>query len=146
MSMKSKPSFVIVGLSLAGLWVGSFGSIGTLGFWASNGAWAQAGTCVGDCDHDGTITVDELIAAVNVVLGTLPADRCPAFGAGGEVTIAELTLAVNNALAGCTAAGNRAPTAGALSFNADASTPYVEKQLIGSDPDNDTITYELIGD
>src|SRR5262249_52202230 len=28
----------------------------------------------------------------------------------------------------------------------DASTPYVEKQLIGTDPDNDPITYELIAD
>jgi hypothetical protein len=40
--------------------------------------------------------------------------------------------------------GNQAPKASDLSFQASANpTPYVEKQLEGSDPDRDAIVYEL---
>lgn len=42
--------------------------------------------------------------------------------------------------------GNRAPNASNLSFQASTNpTPYVEKQLEGSDPDHDAIVYELTG-
>jgi hypothetical protein len=139
MSMKSKLSFLIVTLTLSVFWAGSS---------TSNGAWAQAGTCVGDCNHDDRITVNEIITGVNVILGTLPLETCPALdrGADGTVTVGDLIVVVNNALAGCGSTGNHAPQASDVSFNADTSTPYIEKQLIGSDPDNDTITYELIAD
>ncbi len=39
---------------------------------------------------------------------------------------------------------NRAPYAAALSRQLDLTIPYVKQQLIGNDPDYDTLTYELI--
>lgn len=115
---------------------------------AGGRAWAQSGACVGDCDSDNTVTVAELITGVNIVLGTLRLDKCPNFdlSSNGAVSIDELVVGVNNALAGCGSHGNRAPQASDVSLSADTSTPYVEKQLIGHDPDHDTITYELIAD
>jgi hypothetical protein len=60
--------------------------------------------CVGDCNRDGAVTVDELLTGVNIALGNLPIDRCTAFdtNADGAVTIDELLTAVNNALGICT--------------------------------------------
>ena len=40
-------------------------------------------------------------------------------------------------------AGNRPPVASAISLRADAAIPYVEQQLIGTDPDKDTVSYIL---
>jgi len=55
---------------------------------------------VGDCDQDGSVTVDELVVGVNIALGESPVADCPSFDADGDgqVTIDELTLGVNNAL------------------------------------------------
>ena len=119
-------------------------SIIGVGSWAGS-ACAQ---CVGDCNGDGAVTVDELITGVNIALGTLPLSRCSKFDTSGDgaVSINELIVGVNNAVAGCASQGNRAPQASDVSLSADASVPYVEKQLIGHDPDNDTITYELVAD
>ena len=39
---------------------------------------------------------------------------------------------------------NHKPTANAISLSVASSIPYVEQQLSGSDPDGDTITYELM--
>lgn len=59
--------------------------------------------CVGDCDADGDVTVDELITGVSIALGAAPLARCDAFDTddGGAVTVDELLQAVNNALLGC---------------------------------------------
>ena len=59
--------------------------------------------CVGDCNGDGTVTVDELLAAVNIALGTSPVEQCVAFDANGDgaVTVNEILAGVNNALNGC---------------------------------------------
>ena len=132
-----QPLLLIVALMLSVFCVGS---------WTENRAWAQVGTCTGDCNHDDRVAVDELVTGVNMALGTMPLDRCPDLDADGDddVAVAELIAAVNNALGGCGSHANRAPQASELSFSADTATPYLEKQLIGSDPDNDTITYELI--
>lgn len=114
----------------------------------SAGAWAQEGSCAGDCDRNEEVTVDELVTGVNIALDALPIDRCRALDLSGDdqVTVDELLVAVGSAMKGCGAPPNRAPQASAVSFGADTATPYVEKQLIGSDPDNDTITYELADD
>jgi hypothetical protein len=60
--------------------------------------------CVGDCDSNGAVTVNELIMLVNIALGNLPLSACPA-GAdacvGGEVCINSIIVAINNALFGC---------------------------------------------
>jgi hypothetical protein len=59
--------------------------------------------CLGDCNDDGVVTVDELITGVNIALGTLELDVCGEFdgNADATVTVDELITAVNNALTGC---------------------------------------------
>lgn len=64
---------------------------------------AGAGSCAGDCNRDGAVTVDELIVGVSIALGTVPAAQCPAMDTSGEgqVTVDELIAAVTMALVGC---------------------------------------------
>ena len=134
-----QPSLLVIALMF---------SLFSVGPWGEDGAWAQTGTCAGDCNHDNRVTVDELVRGVNMALGTMPVDGCPDLDPDGddEVTVAELVAAVNNSLAECGSPANHAPQASDVSFSAEAATAYVEKQLIGSDADHDTITYELITD
>ncbi len=63
----------------------------------------QVAVCVGDCNGDGTVSVDELITGVTIALGTQPLEACLSLDAGddGRVTIDDLIVAVNNALKGC---------------------------------------------
>lgn len=63
----------------------------------------NAAGCPGDCNRDGVVTVDEILSGVNIALGTLPMEVCPASDAdgNGSVTVDELLLAVNHALNGC---------------------------------------------
>ncbi len=60
--------------------------------------------CVGDCNANGEVTVDELIQGVNIALGNAAASQCVPFDASGDgdVTINEIIAGVNNLLAGCT--------------------------------------------
>jgi len=60
-------------------------------------------TCTGDCNHDGMVTVDELIKGVNIALGTAAIDSCVEMDANddGAVTVNELIAAVNGALNDC---------------------------------------------
>jgi YVTN family beta-propeller protein/cysteine-rich repeat protein len=60
--------------------------------------------CVGDCNADGRVTIDELIVGVNIVLGAVPTERCAVFAASdgaAVVTVSTLISAVNDALDGC---------------------------------------------
>ena len=61
--------------------------------------------CVGDCNGDGEVTVNELITMVNIALGTSPVSACMAGDANGdgEITVNEIVAGVNNALNGCPA-------------------------------------------
>jgi len=72
----------------------------TLALITATGARAQA--CIGDCDGDGTVTVDEVVRGINITLGEAT-ESCPAFDADtdGVVTIDELVAGVNNVLTGC---------------------------------------------
>jgi len=79
---------------------------------ASGTARAQAPTptpisCVGDCNGDHMVTVDEIITMVNIALGLAPITDCPAADVNGDgmVTVDELQTAIVNALNGCPAAG-----------------------------------------
>jgi hypothetical protein len=67
------------------------------------------GMCIGDCNGDGEVTVDELLTGVNVALGAAPLSRCPVLDANadGEITVDELLRAVGVALEGC---GSMTPT------------------------------------
>lgn len=59
--------------------------------------------CVGDCNGDGAVSINELITAVNIALGNRDLEDCPnADGNGnGGIGINELIQAVNNASKGC---------------------------------------------
>jgi hypothetical protein len=74
-----------------------FGSI--LGTPASR---SDAG-CVGDCDGNGQVIVNELVIMVNIALGSAPPASCTAGDADGSgtITVNEIIAAVNNALGTC---------------------------------------------
>jgi hypothetical protein len=61
------------------------------------------GPCVGDCNQDGSVAINELITGVRINLGDAALSACPAFDGNddGSVSIAELIQAVNAALNGC---------------------------------------------
>ncbi len=71
-----------------------------------------AKTCAGDCDGNGSVTIDELVTGVNIALGALPSDACTAFDSSGDgrVTIDELVAGVTGALCGCGQTCQTAPT------------------------------------
>ena len=59
--------------------------------------------CIGDCNNDGTVAVDDLLTLVNVALGTLDVSACTEGDANNDhqITIDDILAAVNNALSGC---------------------------------------------
>lgn len=59
--------------------------------------------CVGDCDSDAQVTVDEILRGVGMALGTSTVDDCPAFDANGDhvISVDEIIGAVVKALEGC---------------------------------------------
>jgi hypothetical protein len=59
--------------------------------------------CVGDCDGDGRVDINELILGVNIALNAQPVSACPPFDTNGSgaVEIDELIGGVNAALGGC---------------------------------------------
>ena len=59
--------------------------------------------CVGDCNDDGVVAINELVTGTNIMLGDLPIQRCPAFNPDKDSTVAidELLLGIVNALHGC---------------------------------------------
>ncbi len=66
-------------------------------------AAVELGACVGDCDEDGIVTVDEILGMINVSLGTSSFDLCPAGdrNADAAITVDEILQAVTTALEGC---------------------------------------------
>jgi Ca2+-binding EF-hand superfamily protein len=58
--------------------------------------------CPGDCDHDGQVTVAELVLGVGIALGG-SVDECPAFDINGDgrVEVDELVDGVDANLNGC---------------------------------------------
>ena len=62
----------------------------------------QVAVCVGDCDSSGNVTMTDLITLVNIALGNAEPGACPnGLAIGGDVNIALIIQAVNNALSGC---------------------------------------------
>lgn len=59
--------------------------------------------CVGDCSGDSHVAINELLLMVNIAGGLRPVNQCPAGDSNhdGTIVIAELIVAVNNALNGC---------------------------------------------
>jgi len=56
-------------------------------------------TCVGDCDDDDRVAVDEVILLVRIALGDAPADQCTRFAR--QPSIEDLVGSVSNAISGC---------------------------------------------
>lgn len=70
------------------------------------GGRAGAQLCIGDCDGDGRVTVNELITGVNVELGIAPLDACRSIDCNARypgilVPIDCMVVAMNNAMDGC---------------------------------------------
>ncbi len=59
--------------------------------------------CVGDCNGDDMVGINELVRGVNIALENSPVTDCPAFDVNGDgrVTIPELIQGVTHALDGC---------------------------------------------
>jgi hypothetical protein len=57
--------------------------------------------CTGDCDRDRTVDVGELVRGTRIALGLDPASSCFTPGPQHVLGIADLIVAVNNALFGC---------------------------------------------
>ena len=66
-------------------------------------ALAAVAECTGDCNGDDVVSVNELVAGVNIALGNAAVTACPAFDQNqdGQVTVNELIAAVSNLLYGC---------------------------------------------
>lgn len=59
--------------------------------------------CIGDCDGDGLVTVDEILTMVSIALGEVDGSLCSAGAAGGRqvTSIDQIVTAVDHALYGC---------------------------------------------
>ncbi len=71
-------------------------------------AWSAASAgavdlCIGDCDGNGAVGIDEVLTGVNMALGVVAVTRCPSFDVdvGGSIAINELLGGVRSALDGC---------------------------------------------
>jgi len=61
------------------------------------------GECVGDCDGNGTVAVNELVTGVIIALDQAPLANCPSLDRNGneDIEINELVRGVGNLLEGC---------------------------------------------
>jgi hypothetical protein len=60
-------------------------------------------SCLGDCNADGSVTMDELVRGVAIAVGSVRLTECPTWDLSrdGMLSISELISAVKNALQGC---------------------------------------------
>jgi len=74
---------------------------------------ASAVCCIGDCDCNGEVMINELVASTNVALGLASVNSCLAvdYDVSDEVTISELIRAVSSKLAGCASSSLMAASA-----------------------------------
>ena len=74
-----------------------------LAFMLAGSGAVHAQVCTGDCDGNGTVSINELILAVDIALEHAGVARCPAAdrNGSGSVSIDELVTAVDAALDGC---------------------------------------------
>ena len=66
---------------------------------------AHAASCPGDCNHDRTTAIDELVMSVSIALGRTNLEECSALDVAGDgsADIGDLVAAVATALDGCPA-------------------------------------------
>jgi hypothetical protein len=81
-------------------------------FLAGQAARAIAQTCVGDCDASGTVSVNENVLGLRMILEDLPMEVCPSFDAdsSGEIGIHEIVTSVADTLYGCGVRPTATPT------------------------------------
>jgi len=81
---------------------------------------ASDSACVGDCNGNNVVTVEEILTMVNIALSAAPFDACPAGDAdhNNQITVDEILTAVHNALTGCPA-----PVATETPTPVDTETP-----------------------
>ena len=93
-------------------------AIAAVGIPTDTGADTGA-ACVGDCNLDNTVTVDEILKMVNIALGSVQLDSCMPGDANtdGQITVDEILAAVSNALNGCGGTGG-------CQSNSDCSASY----------------------
>jgi hypothetical protein len=96
--------------------------------------------CVADCNRDGTVTVNELVTGVNILLGSADVAQCRRADCGhdGAVSVSCLVQGVTAAVAGClgvgspsvegpVTGGHGAPILAATAFN-PADVGYVQSE------------------
>ena len=88
--------------------------------------------CVGDCNGDGQVTVNELVVMVNIVLEQMPLIACTPGDASrdGVIAVNEIVAGVDNALRRCTSvSGQTISVPGALDQpNVDVGTTVVYRK------------------
>lgn len=124
-------------------------------------ALAISQTCLpnGDINQDGNITASDALLAFQHALGIVdpPLNSCQLTladvypiptASDGRITASDALCIFQKALSlvSCLDPAAGTPFVEPLSFQADPSVPYIEKQLIGTDPDGDILTYELLDD
>lgn len=80
--------------------------------------------CLGDCNDDGSVTVDEILTGVNIALGASSVAACGAMddNGDGQVTVDEILISITKALGGCSAVSTPTPTATATATQAAVAT------------------------
>ena len=86
----------------------------------------QARPCVGDCNGDAGVTIDELIAGVSIALALSPLDACVQFDANADaaVSVAELIAAIAGGLGGCVEAAPASSFAGEYVIAISSATDF----------------------
>ena len=113
----------------------------------------------GDVNQDGRITAADALLAFRQASQAAdpPLSACEQViadvhpvpsAADGMLTAADALCIFRKVLglASCLDATAGRPVAEAISFQVDPATPYVQYLLMGTDPDGDTLTYELLDD
>ena len=102
---------------------------------------AGGAACVGDCNKDGIVTVEEVLQGVNMALGSTLDTDCAAIDANGNgtVTIDELLAAVHNALSGCPV--NHAPDVPCFGIYPAYPGFEIALPIAASDADGDRLRY-----
>ncbi|MFI5367239.1 MAG: hypothetical protein ACHQ4J_16635 [Candidatus Binatia bacterium] len=80
--------------------------LGVLGVIVVGVPMPSIAACVGDCNHNNTVTVDEILTMVGIALTSESAAACAAADANNDrtITVDEILAAVSNALNGCNGA------------------------------------------
>ncbi|MFN8644838.1 MAG: beta-propeller fold lactonase family protein [Candidatus Binatia bacterium] len=105
-------------------------------------AAAARAACVGDCNANGVVAVNELVTGVNIALGNSPLNACAVFDTDGtnQVEIYELIAAVGNLLNTCNAGPpSKTNKSSPIAVSPDGST------VVTANIDTDTISVFTIG-